>query len=158
MDPTTRRGLPSGSHFVINIFIFLYFFRYKLNAVVDDGTGSTNFTIFGKAAQDIIRVPANQLATASNSNRYVLPSVIKYIVGRTYIFQILADSRKLSLGPQTFRVTKIFMLSLDIKGKARQLRKSTKHSIEETPDSTTPSESHDDILDEISLDSTVQSL
>nr|CAD1832249.1 unnamed protein product [Ananas comosus var. bracteatus] len=131
---------------------------YKLNAVVDDGTGSTNFTIFGKAAQDLIRLPAHQLATASNSSKFVLPSAIKNILGRTYIFQISSDSRKVSLGPQTFRVTKIFMLSLDTKRKTRQLRKSTKDSADESPDSTTPSECHDDILDEMSLDSTVQSL
>nr|CAD1833539.1 unnamed protein product [Ananas comosus var. bracteatus] len=83
---------------------------YKLNAVVDDGTGSTNFTIFGKAAQDLIRLPAHQLATASNSSKFVLPSAIKNILGRTYIFQISSDSRKVSLGPQTFRVTKFLCL------------------------------------------------
>ncbi|XP_020109944.1 uncharacterized protein LOC109725245 [Ananas comosus] len=53
---------------------------YKLNAIVADETGSANFTIFGKTAQDLIRIPAQQLATAINSNRFILPPIIKNVV------------------------------------------------------------------------------
>nr|CAD1837149.1 unnamed protein product [Ananas comosus var. bracteatus] len=45
---------------------------YKLNTIVEDETATTNFTIFEKLAQDLIQIPASQLATATNADRYTL--------------------------------------------------------------------------------------
>lgn len=94
--------------------------RYKLNAIVADETGSANFTIFGKTAQDLIQVPAQQLATAINSNRFILPPVIKNVVGQTFIFQFSLDSRKFNTTMQSFKVTKIFQSALTAKIKIEE--------------------------------------
>uniref|UniRef100_A0A6V7QRH1 Replication factor A C-terminal domain-containing protein n=1 Tax=Ananas comosus var. bracteatus TaxID=296719 RepID=A0A6V7QRH1_ANACO len=91
-----------------------------LNAIVADETGSANFTIFGKTAQDLIRVPAQQLATAINSNRFILPPIIKNVVGQTFIFQVSLESRKFNTTMQSFRVTKIFQSALTAKIKIEE--------------------------------------
>nr|CAD1830264.1 unnamed protein product [Ananas comosus var. bracteatus] len=123
---------------------------YKLNAIIEDETGSANFTIFGKLAQDLIHAPAHQLATAINSDRNVLPTAIKKFLGQTYIFQVLADSRKLNIGVPSFRVAKIFAPDLDTKGKGKQVSTNTE-IIEEVTDTTAiATESHYG-LDEIHL-------
>ncbi len=66
----------------------VFFYRYKLDAVVEDETGSTNFIIFGKLAQELISIPAQQLKVGANADRFVLPSIFKKVLDQTYIFQI----------------------------------------------------------------------
>ncbi len=53
----------------------LFFNRYKLDVVVEDKAGSTNFLIFGKLAQELICILAQQLAVGVNADRFVLASI-----------------------------------------------------------------------------------
>nr|CAD1843455.1 unnamed protein product [Ananas comosus var. bracteatus] len=131
--------------------------QYKLNAIVEDETGSANFTIFGKLAQDLIHAPAHHLATAINSDRNVLPTAIKNILGQTYIFQVLADSRKHNIGVPSFRVAKIFAPDLDTKGKGKQVSTNTEITGEVTDTTAIATESHYG-LNEVSPYLTVESL
>nr|CAD1836026.1 unnamed protein product [Ananas comosus var. bracteatus] len=81
---------------------------YKLNAIVEDDTGDANFTIFGRIAQDLIRVPAQKLATADDSDRYALPPVIKNIIGKKHVFQVMVDPHNTDMGIRSFKVIKNF--------------------------------------------------
>lgn len=82
--------------------------RYKLNAVVEDGSGSANFTIFGRLAQNLIYIPAQNLATSVGSDKFTLHPLIKSIIGQKYIFQIIPDVRKFRTNAPSFKVLKIF--------------------------------------------------
>nr|CAD1838489.1 unnamed protein product [Ananas comosus var. bracteatus] len=81
-------------------------FWYKLSTIVEDRSGITNFTIFGKLAQDLIRIPAQNLAVAVNSDRFVLPPIVKTIIDQTHIFQIVIDSQSFRSGTPSFKVLK----------------------------------------------------
>nr|CAD1827504.1 unnamed protein product [Ananas comosus var. bracteatus] len=105
---------------------------YKLDAVVGDEIATTNFMIFGKIAQELIRIPAQQLAIAANADKFVLPSVFNNIVGQTYIFQISIDSRKSIINAQSFKVTKIFIDDLDTKEKNKICTEDAQDTQEET--------------------------
>ncbi len=63
-----------------------------MNAIVDDGSVIANFTIFGRLTQELIRVPAQNLAIAINSDKCTPPPVIKTIINQKHIFQIMPDS------------------------------------------------------------------
>nr|CAD1839751.1 unnamed protein product [Ananas comosus var. bracteatus] len=130
---------------------------YKLNSIVEDETGSTEFTIFGKVAQDLIHVPAQQLAIASNSDRFVLPPVVKNIIGQTYIFQILPDKRRASTNLKSFRVAKIFPTDLKIKGKNKEFENNLQEIEEEIVENTRAVQEIDDIVEEISPTQLLQS-
>lgn len=65
----------------------------------------------------MIRVSAQQLATATNSNRFVLPPVVKNLIGQTFVFQVSLETRKFNTSMQSFRVTRIFQTSLSAKVK-----------------------------------------
>ncbi|XP_020090329.1 uncharacterized protein LOC109711570 [Ananas comosus] len=95
-------------------------YRYKLNTIVIDDTGSANFTIFEKSAQDLIRVSAQQLATATNSNRFVLPPVVENVIGQTFVFQVSLETGRFNTSMQSFRVTRIFQSFLSAKVKIEE--------------------------------------
>nr|CAD1818325.1 unnamed protein product [Ananas comosus var. bracteatus] len=131
---------------------------YKLDAVVDDEIATTNFIIFGKIAQELIRIPAQQLAIAANADKFVLPSVFKNVVGQTYIFQISIDSRRSNINAQSFKVTKIFIDDLDTKGKKKIYTKDAEDTLEETNDDHTTHTSQNDSGPEIVEDPIIQSM
>ncbi|OAY62759.1 hypothetical protein ACMD2_24219 [Ananas comosus] len=81
--------------------------RYKLNTIVEDETATANFTIFGKLAQDLIQIPASQLATATNADRYTLPPIISTILGSTHIFQIILSTPTFNTESMSFKVVRI---------------------------------------------------
>ncbi len=91
--------------------------RYKVNTIVDDGSGIANFTIFGRLAQELIRVPAQNLVIAINSDKFTLPSMIKTIINQKHIFQITPDTQKFRTNIPSFKVQKIFTMNNDPKGK-----------------------------------------
>nr|CAD1832674.1 unnamed protein product [Ananas comosus var. bracteatus] len=95
-------------------------FWYKLNTIVVDDTGSANFTIFEKSAQDLIRVSAQQLATATNSNRFVLPPVVENVIGQTFVFQVSLETGRFNTSMQSFRVIRMFQSSLSAKVKIEE--------------------------------------
>lgn len=93
---------------IINIsFYFNFLNRYKLNTIVEDETATANFTIFGKLAQDLIQIPASQLATATNADRYTLPPIISTILGSTHIFQIILSTPTFNTESMSFKVVRI---------------------------------------------------
>lgn len=101
---------------LLNITSFLC--RYKLNAIVEDSTGSANFTIFGRLAQDLIHIPAQNLATSPGSDNCTLPTAIKAIIGHDHIFQVVPDVQRFRASAPSFKVLKIFT-NLNTKGKNR---------------------------------------
>nr|CAD1836344.1 unnamed protein product [Ananas comosus var. bracteatus] len=121
-------------------------FWYKLNTIVSDETASANFTVFGKSAQDLIRVPAQQLATATNSNRFILPPIVKNIIGQNYVFQVGLESRKFSSSIQSFRVTKIYQNILPAKIKIEE-EKEEDIDIREDSAPTSPNKTQNDTMD-----------
>nr|CAD1843889.1 unnamed protein product [Ananas comosus var. bracteatus] len=131
---------------------------YKLDVVVDDEIATTNFIIFGKIAQELIRIPAQQLAIAANADKFVLPSVFKNVVGQTYIFQISIDSRRSNINAQSFKVTKIFIDDLDTKGKNKICTKDAEDILEETNDDQTAHTSQNHSEPEIVEDPIIQSV
>lgn len=102
--------------------------------------------IFGKVAQELIRVPAHQLATAVNSNRFILPHSIKNILGETYIFQVSIDSRKFNMNMQSFKVTKIFQTNMTAQIKTEEKEKSRLDNGERNTQRT-PQESQNESVD-----------
>ncbi|OAY64941.1 hypothetical protein ACMD2_24261 [Ananas comosus] len=131
---------------------------YKLNTVVEDETGSADFIIFGKVAQDLVHIPAQQLAIATNSDRFVLPPVVKNIIGRSYIFQILLDNRRSSMNLKSFRVTKMFSTDLESKGKEKECADRVQDIEEEIVGSTIVVNQICDIDEEISPNQLPQSI
>lgn len=132
--------------------------RYKLDAVVDDEIATTNFIIFGKIAQELIRIPAQQLAIAANADKFVLPPAFKSVVGQTYIFQISLDSRKSNNSTQSFKVTKIFKDDLDTKGKNKMCMKDAQDTPEEIDNDRAGHASQNDSGSEIVEDPIIQSV
>ncbi|OAY84245.1 hypothetical protein ACMD2_05465 [Ananas comosus] len=130
---------------------------YKLNTVVEDETGSADFIIFGKVAQDLIHIPAQQLAIATNSDRFVLPPIVKNIIGHSYIFQILPDNRRSSMNLTSFRVAKIFSTDLEVKGKKKEHTDSVQEIEEDVVESSIAVKENDDADEEISPTQLLQS-
>ncbi|XP_020109727.1 uncharacterized protein LOC109725077 [Ananas comosus] len=94
--------------------MFFFNIRYKLNTIVEDGSGSTN-TIFGRLAQDLIHIPAQNLATSVGSDKFTLHPLIKLIIGQKYIFQIVPDLHRFRTSAPSFKVLKIFNENVLIK-------------------------------------------
>lgn len=101
--------------------------------------------IFGKLAQELIRVPAQQLATAVNSNRFILPHIIKNILGETYIFQVSIDSRKFNMNIQSFKVTKFFQTNMTTQIKIEE-KEASKQDNGERNTQRTPQESQNELV------------
>ncbi|OAY75938.1 Replication protein A 70 kDa DNA-binding subunit B, partial [Ananas comosus] len=123
-----------------------------------DETGSANFISFGKVAQDLVHIPAQQLAIATNLDRFVLPPVVKNIIGRSYNFQILPDNRWSSMNLKSFRVTKMFSTDLESKGKEKECANRVQDIEEEIVGSTIVVNQICDIVEEISLNQLPQSI
>ncbi len=103
---------------VIDTIVIFIVKRYKLHAIVEDSTGCTNFTIFEKAANDLIRIPARILAGIPGSDQFTLPPVIKAIIGQQHVFQIVPDAQRFRLTTISFKVLKIFPLNRNTKNKS----------------------------------------
>ncbi|XP_020082816.1 replication protein A 70 kDa DNA-binding subunit B-like [Ananas comosus] len=118
---------------------------YKLNAIVEDDTGDANFTIFGRIAQDLICVPAQKLATADDSDRYALPPVIKNIIGKKHVFQVMVDPHNTDMGIRSFKVIKNFSSQI-----APKIQKQNDgHEIEEQLLLSPPKDLHADLSEEV---------
>ncbi|XP_020103902.1 uncharacterized protein LOC109720909 isoform X2 [Ananas comosus] len=96
---------------------------YKLNTIVGDSTGTTNFTIFGKSAQDLIHIPAQNLATSPGSDKFTLAPTIKTIIGQEHIFQVVPDTQRFKSTVPSFKVLKIFTTNFTAKGKTPVVKK-----------------------------------
>ncbi|XP_020103317.1 uncharacterized protein LOC109720538 isoform X3 [Ananas comosus] len=90
---------------------------YRLSTIVEDGSGIANFTIFGRLAQDLLRIPAQILASAVDSDKFTIPTIIKTVINQKHIFQIVPDAQRFRTTASTFKVLKIFTLNNDVKGK-----------------------------------------
>ncbi|XP_020097836.1 uncharacterized protein LOC109716703 [Ananas comosus] len=130
---------------------------YKLNVIVEDESISTNFIIFGKLAQNIIRVPTQQLAVANNSDKFLLPPIIKSIIGQTYIFEVSINSLKSNLDARSFKVSKFLSTGLDINGKYKEHQKDVQSIYGETDEITIACESQTVIHDEMGSNIMLQS-
>nr|CAD1829071.1 unnamed protein product [Ananas comosus var. bracteatus] len=123
-------------------------FWYKLNTIVEDGSGSANFTIFGRLAQDLIHIPAQNLATSVGSDKFTLHPLIKTIVGQKYIFQIVPDLHRFRTSAHSFKVLKIFNENLLIKSE-EELPPTTQNEISKETSTSSSSPILDDDLNEI---------
>ncbi len=94
-----------------------------MNAIVDDGSGIANFTIFGRLTQELIRVPTQNVAIAINSDKFTPPPMIKTIINQKHIFQIMPDAQKFKTNIPSFKVLQIFTVNNDPKGKEQDTKK-----------------------------------
>ncbi|KAM0880984.1 hypothetical protein ACQ4PT_033219 [Festuca glaucescens] len=69
---------------------------YKLDAVVEDATGTMNLMIFAEEAQELIGVAAEDLVDEiTDGNRRTVPDAILNLIGSTHAFQVSIDDRSL---------------------------------------------------------------
>ncbi|KAM0923440.1 hypothetical protein ACQ4PT_005536 [Festuca glaucescens] len=69
---------------------------YKLDAVVENATGTMNLMIFAEEAQELIGVAAEDLFDEiTNENRHTVPDAISNLIGSTHAFQVSIDDRSL---------------------------------------------------------------
>lgn len=122
--------------------------RYKLNAIVENDTSSANFTIFGRLAQDLIHIPAQNLATSPGLEKFTLSPAIKSIIGRKHIFQIVPDVQRFRTGLPSFKVVKIFNIHYDTKENTFP----TKNLIIKCEDKVDSPTTHKDIPNELSAE------
>ncbi|XP_037417377.1 uncharacterized protein LOC119280732 [Triticum dicoccoides] len=65
---------------------------YKLNAVVEDDTGTMNLVIFAEEAQELIGVPEEELfEEITDDGRCTVPAAFSYLRGSTHTFQVAMD-------------------------------------------------------------------
>ena len=63
--------------------------RYRLNTNIEDETGQTTVTIFGKAAQVLVKKPCSTLTIDEGfTDASIIPPTIEQLKGQTKIFQI----------------------------------------------------------------------
>ncbi|XBI24522.1 hypothetical protein VPH35_049610 [Triticum aestivum] len=70
--------------------------RYKLNAVVEDDTGTMNLMIFAEEAEGLIGIAAELLKEIAGDDRCTMPDAISNILGTTHTFEVAMDNRSLS--------------------------------------------------------------
>ena len=91
----------------INFSNFIFLFRYKLNAIVEDETASASFLIFGRLAADLIGLPASNL-THSHEDRFTVPLLMTRIYDIEHIFQVVISNKIEDPYNLSFKVTHIF--------------------------------------------------
>ena len=80
--------------------------RYRLTTHIEDDTGETMVTIFGKAAQILIKKPCSTLTIDEGfTDPLVIPPIIEQLKGQTKIFQIYFKTRGTTM---TTIVSKVF--------------------------------------------------
>ncbi|XP_023882276.1 replication protein A 70 kDa DNA-binding subunit C [Quercus suber] len=98
--------------------------RYRLDMQVGDTTEHANFVVFDKEAEKLIKVPAMQLSNMEEEDEdddNIIPSSIKCIIGKTYIFQLKITAYNFFVRKQNFTVTRV----IEIEGNG-QLQETTK--------------------------------
>ncbi|XP_044344045.1 uncharacterized protein [Triticum aestivum] len=66
--------------------------RYKLNAVVEDDTGTMNLVIFAEEAQELIGIPVEELfEEITDDGRCTVPAAFSYLRGSSHTFQVAMD-------------------------------------------------------------------
>ncbi|XP_050251028.1 uncharacterized protein LOC126697934 [Quercus robur] len=98
--------------------------RYRLDMQVGDTTEHANFVVFDKEAEKLIKVPAMQLSNMEEEDEdddNIIPSSIKRIIGKTYIFQLKITAYNFFVRKQNFTVTRV----IEIEGNG-QLQETTK--------------------------------
>lgn len=69
---------------------------YKLDAVVEDATGTMNLMIFDEDAEGLIRVAAEDLVDEiTDENRRILPDAISDLISSTHAFEVAINHRSL---------------------------------------------------------------
>lgn len=71
-----------------------------------DSSGSTNFMIFGRLANDLIGILAVALASNPKFDRFILPSIVADIINLRCVFWILCPQAN----TDQFKVIKIFKI------------------------------------------------
>nr|XP_051201625.1 uncharacterized protein LOC127315148 [Lolium perenne] len=70
--------------------------RYKLDAVVEDATGTMNLMIFDEDVEGLIRVAAEDLVDEiTDENRRILPDAISDLISSTHAFEVAINHRSL---------------------------------------------------------------
>ncbi|KAM3197802.1 hypothetical protein ACQJBY_073095 [Aegilops geniculata] len=64
---------------------------YKLNAVVEDDTGTMNLMIFAEEAEGLIGVAAELLKEITDDGGCTVPAAFSYLCGSTHTFQVAMD-------------------------------------------------------------------
>ncbi|XP_020113189.1 uncharacterized protein LOC109727463 [Ananas comosus] len=128
---------------------------YKLKTIVEDDTGSAIFTIFGRLAQDLIHIPAQNLATSTGSDKFTLPPIIKTIIGSEHVFQIVPDMQRFRTSVPSFKVVKIFSTQYSLKENASSPKNLMIKCEEKLDFPTAQEEIHKELFDEASPCTTI---
>ncbi|KAF0919324.1 hypothetical protein E2562_029174, partial [Oryza meyeriana var. granulata] len=81
---------------------------YKLNVVIEDSTGHAKIFMFGGVEEQVVRRTANDLVEESSSNQILLPSPLRALIGRKYVFQVVISEQTFRTGQLCFQARRVF--------------------------------------------------
>ncbi|KAF0905209.1 hypothetical protein E2562_000998, partial [Oryza meyeriana var. granulata] len=81
---------------------------YKLNVVIKDSTGRAKIFMFGGVAEQVVRRTATDLVEKSSSNQILLPSPLRALIGRKYVFQVVISEQTFRTGQLCFQARRVF--------------------------------------------------
>ncbi|XP_062200484.1 replication protein A 70 kDa DNA-binding subunit C-like [Phragmites australis] len=81
---------------------------YKLNVVIKDSTGRAKIFLFGGVVEQVVRRTADELVEESSSNQILLPTPLRSLVGRRYVFQVVISEQTFRTGQLCFHARKVF--------------------------------------------------
>ncbi|KAF0924677.1 hypothetical protein E2562_010269, partial [Oryza meyeriana var. granulata] len=81
---------------------------YKLNVVIKDSTGRAKIFMFGGVVEQGVQRTAADLVEESSSNQILLPSPLRALIGRRYVFQVVISEQTFRTGQLCFQARRVF--------------------------------------------------
>ncbi|ONK71597.1 uncharacterized protein A4U43_C04F10330 [Asparagus officinalis] len=83
--------------------------KYRITLDVEDRTTVSTFVVFGKEAENLIKVSAQEVSRTIeyNNEREIFPEIIKSIIGKTIKVQVKLTKYNFEEGNESFTVTKL---------------------------------------------------
>lgn len=76
--------------------------------VIEDTTGRAKIFLFGGVAEQVVRRTAAELVEESSSNQILLPTSLRNLVGRRYVFQVVISEQTFRTGQLCFQARRVF--------------------------------------------------
>lgn len=76
--------------------------------MIEDSTGRAKIFMFGGMAEQVVRRTAADLVEESSANQLLLPSPLRALIGRRFVFQIVISEQTFRTGQLCFQVRKVF--------------------------------------------------
>ena len=77
--------------------------------VIEDTTGHAKIFLFGGVAEQVVRRTAAELVEESSSNQILLPTPLRGLVGRRYVFQVVISEQTFRTGQLCFQARRVFV-------------------------------------------------